>query len=178
MTHHVEDIDHGWKRIQQDMRKAGMSPLVVDVGIIGSEAEEQHESFLGKEDATNAEVGATHEYGAPGKGWRGADIPERSFIRATVDEKHNDIDRLFQRAAKGALGDKIKLKRGLGLVGEKVVALIKAKIRKGISPPLSNVTIELRKKQFGKASTKQLIATSQLMGSITHVVRKPSEGAK
>ena len=160
MTDHVEDIDHGWKRIGRDMKSAGRHPLVVDVGITGNEAEETH----GDTSLTNATVGTFHEYGTKR-------IHERSFIRATVDEKHNDIDRLFQRVTKGVIDGKMEWKKGLGLVGEKVVSWVKARIRAGIPPPLSDETIEDRRRQFGKASSKPLIATGQLMGSITHIGR-------
>ena len=142
-------------------------------------------SFVGfpKEKLTNAAVAAFHEYGTKGfslgrSGATAGGAPERSFIRATIDEKHSDIDRLFQRVAKGAVGGKVKIEKGIGLAGVKVVAWVKAKIRKGISPELMPATIRARKYQFGKASSKPLIATGQLIGSITHVVRKPSEGAK
>ena len=167
MTQPVQDIDHGWKRIKRDMKAMARHPLVVDVGITGSEAIEQHANT----DLTNAAVGAFQEYGTPS-------IDERSFLRATVDAKHNDIARMFIHVAKGVTGGKVDQKRGLGLAGERVVSWIKARIRAGIPPALSAKTIAARKRQFGKASTKPLIATGQLMGSITYAVRGANEGAK
>ena len=127
MPEDVEDIDRGWNQIVRDMTKAGMHPKVVDIGITGKDAGESHEttgafgkSFVGfpKEKLTNAAVAAFHEYGTKGfslgrSGATAGGAPERSFIRATIDEKHSDIDRLFQRVAKGAVGGKVKIEKGI-----------------------------------------------------------------
>jgi hypothetical protein len=188
MTKYVEDIDRGWRRIMREMKLQARHDLVVDIGIIGSEAVEIHagpdnvfgKAYIGfkeKKKLTNADIGLFHEMGASGVslGRSGAEsgaIPERSFLRATVDEKHASITRLFVRVVRGAIDQKINLKRGLGLVGEKAVVWVKARIRKGIPPPLMPLTIAR------KGSSKPLIDTGQLLGSITYVVRGPEEGEK
>jgi hypothetical protein len=171
MTKPVEDIDRGWKKIMAEMKRMGRSPRVIDVGIIGTEAERELEALIG-EFTTNAAIGSFHEFGTV-KG-----IPERSFIRSTIDEKHSHISKLLARVARGILGLKIKWEKGAGLTGEKVVSWIKAKIRKGIPPALMPSTIDARRRQFGKASSKPLIATGQLMGSTTYAVRGIGEGDK
>lgn len=172
MTAPVIDIDRGWKRIMREMAQMQRSDLVVDVGHVGSEAEEKHGDG---ENLTNAQVGTFHELGSKGTslGRSGAEsgaIPERSYIRSTIDEKHGPIARLLERVTRGAIDGKINYKVGLGLAGLKVVAWIKAKIRKGILPPLMPSTIAR------KGSSKPLIDTGQLIGSLTHAVRGAEEG--
>lgn len=161
MAEAVEDIDRGWNKIKANAKKAAGNPMVVDVGIIGNKAAEAH----GKGEFTNVDVGTFHEFGTK-------TIPERSFIRSTIDERRPDILKLFERIAKGILDGKIKPEKDFGLVGLKVVSWIKAKIRKGIAPPLMPATIK------AKGSSKPLIDKGELMGSITHVVRKQHEGDK
>jgi hypothetical protein len=179
MTQRVEDIDRGWKKIMAEMKK---KPRVIDVGIIGTEAEREPEALVG-EFTTNAAIASFHEFGtAAGGSSRSGGIvvasPERSFIRSTIDEKHSPIAGMFAKVARAVLGGKTTQKTGFGLIGEKVVSWIKAKIRKGIPPALMPSTIDARRRQFGKASSKPLIATGQLMGSITYAVRGIGEGDK
>jgi hypothetical protein len=167
-TKHVEDVDRGWKRIVRDMTKGAKADLVVDVGLVGSEAAEPH-GELGE--LTNADVGLFHEYGTD------TGIPERSFIRALVDEKHAQITRFFERISQGIIDDKVSEERGLGLAGTQVVAWIKARILAHIPPPLTEETIEL-KTVGGKKGTTPLIDTGQLIGAITHAVRSGREGER
>lgn len=161
MTEHVEDIDRGWNRIMREAKALDRNQVAVDVGIIGSEAREIHADS----EFTNADIGAVHEFGTPTN-------PERSFIRALIDEKRRSIGRLFDRVAKGVIDGKVDQKRGLNLVGIQVVSWIKARIRAHIPPPLADVTVDR------KGSSTPLIDTSQLIGSLTHAVRGIGEGDK
>jgi hypothetical protein len=172
MTAPVVDIDRGWKAIMREMTLQQRSDLVVDVGIIGTEAEQPH-SEGGK--LTNADIGLFHEYGTTGMslGRSGAEsgaTPERSFLRSTMDESHGAITRLFERVVRGAIEQRINLRRGLNLIGERAVSWVKARIRKGIPPPLMPSTIDR------KGSSKPLIDKGQLIGSITYAVRGVDEG--
>ena len=164
MTELVEDIDHGWNQIVIDAKTRDREDIAVDVGIIEEEAQEQHaDSQL-----TNAEVGMFHEFGT-------VNVWERSFIRATIDEKHNQIARLFARLSKAMIDRKANQAKGLGLIGEQVISWIKARIRSSIPPPLTPSTIK-QKTVGGKKGTVPLIDTGQLIGSLTHAVRGVEEG--
>ena len=187
----VKDIDRGWKAIMREIKKFKDYDFVVDVGLVGKEAGQVHaeEGFGGKafigtqEPLTNAKLASFHEFGtvAGGSARSGGSVlhvPERSFIRSTIDEKQNQITRLFERVAGAVLGLHMTWERGFGIIGVQVTNWIKAKIRKGIPPPLMPATIAARKRQFGKASSKPLIASGQLLGAITHEVRRRSEGEK
>ena len=185
MPKDVIDIDRGWKAIKRDLLAIAQNDYGVDVGIIGSNATETHEgeveNVFGKatigfpaKKPTNAEVGTFHEFGtiAGGSARSGGVIigtPERSFIRSTIDEKKALISRLFERVAKGIYDRRIAVKWGLNMIGLQAVTWIKRKIQKGIPPPLALSTIARKK------SSKPLIDTGQLIGSLTYEVRKASE---
>ena len=111
-------------------------------------------------------LAAIHEFGSPA-----ASIPERSFIRRTLDAKHGEIVALAAKLAGGVVNGKIKLEKALEILGQFLAAEIKKTIANGIPPELQPATIAARKRKFGKASTKPLIATGQLRASITHEVR-------
>ena len=93
-------------------------------------------------------------------------IPERSFMRATLDanrSKYADlITRLLDRVVRG----KLTTDQLLGLLGARVVADIKRRIRSRISPALKASTIRR------KGSSTPLIDTGGLVNAITWAVRR------
>jgi hypothetical protein len=111
------------------------------------------------------EIGAIHEFGA-------GNVPERSFLRATVDLHQKKYQRYLTKglrrevmqaaAGKQASGESITLKRA-GLMAE---GDIKKRIASGINPPLSPITIARKK------SSVPLIDTGQLRASIASELRK------
>lgn len=105
------------------------------------------------------EVAAQHEFGAPAAG-----IPQRSFIRATVDEKRADIGRLQLALAKQVLAGKLTPDQALEQMGAKVAAWCQTRIAEGISPALQPETVRR------KGSSTPLIDTGQLRSSITYRV--------
>jgi hypothetical protein len=132
----------------------GTTQEVVRVGIQGDEANAEHDGEL-----TNLQLGTIHEYGAPL-----ANIPERSFVRATVDENAAAYVRLARRLGQQVLDGARTRRQALGLFGERVRADIVNRINRGIEPALRPATVARKK------SSKPLVDTSQLKGAITYVV--------
>jgi hypothetical protein len=112
----------------------------------------------GKKKYSLLEVAIVHEFG-------GGHVPQRSFIRATIDQKRAEIQAEQVKAARAVLLGKVTPEVALQRLGAFVVGLMQARIVAGIAPPLAAST--LRKKK-GKATP--LILTGQLRSGITSVV--------
>jgi len=110
---------------------------------------------------TLLEVAVINEFG-------GGHVPQRSFIRATVDE---NIDRIH--AAQAALAKRIILsqitpEQAMAQLGALVKGMIQARISRGIEPPNAPSTIA------AKGSSKPLISTGQLRSSVDYAVESES----
>lgn len=70
-------------------------------------------------DLTLVEVAAIHEFGAPGAG-----IPQRSFIRATVDNEAQVILALQRALATQVVKQGLPAREALDLLGAKVAGMI------------------------------------------------------
>lgn len=92
-------------------------------------------------------------------------IPERSFMRSTVDEKQQEWNKALDRIVGGiATGDVNNIEQKISFVAEQMVNDIKDKIDSNIPPPLSEATIKR------KGSSKTLIDTGIMKTSITYKV--------
>lgn len=142
-----------WEELKERNREAGKTH--VRVGVFGTETHE------GSADLTMVELAAIHEFGSPA-----ANIPERSFIRATLNAKHDEIAKLLTGAAKAVVKGTVTVERALNIIGTAVVKDIKVRITSGpgIPPPLKDATIK------HKGSSRPLVDTGQLKNAITHVV--------
>lgn len=109
------------------------------------------------------EIAIIHEFGAPAAG-----IPQRSFIRATIDENKAEIIALERSVAAKIIAGEIEPERGLSLIGAKVASMMQAKIADGIEPALKPETIAR------KGSSKPLVNTGQLRSAITWALREGS----
>jgi hypothetical protein len=105
------------------------------------------------------EVAMVHEFGAPA-----ANIPQRSFIRATVDERRADIDAMLAKQAQRIVAGAVDASVALDQVGLKIVGWVQQAIKKGIAPALAPRTVARKK------SSKPLIDTGQLRSAIKHEV--------
>lgn len=112
----------------------------------------------GKRKYSLLEVAIVHEFG-------GVHVPQRSFIRATVDEKRAEIVKLQVALAKNVLLGKITADQALSQLGAKVASWCQARIVAGIAPPLAASTLRRKKNK-----TTPLILTGQLRSSITFAV--------
>lgn len=177
------DKDRGWARIKREIAKARRKPHVA-VGIFGAKAAKDHGGV------PNVKVAAAHELGLtiahPGgtayivkngraifvsnEAAKGKDLPrtkpheikmpERSFIRGTVDAKGRQITKIAKTLMQSVFKKQRTTKQALGLLGIFVQGLIRGRMSAGIPPPLKPATIKR------KGSSKPLIDTGQLRSSI------------
>jgi hypothetical protein len=146
--------DHVWRALRA--RLSGLDRARVKVGIIGAQASEEH----AETGATNAEIGAAHEFGT-------ATIPERSWLRSTFRDqrKREQLRRLQARLLRDIMNGKITVEQAMGLLGAWGMGAVKATItRDGHFAPLKPATIAR------KGSSKPLIDTGQIVGAITWAV--------
>jgi len=144
-TFRFTDKDRGLLAMRRRLAEAGRR--VVKVGIFGAAASADHDGL------SNVDVASFHEFGTE-------NIPQRSFIRATVDQNRQSISKTQGQVARGILKGRISETRGLGLIGAQVQGMIQKAISDRIPPPLKAATIA------AKGSSVPLIDTGQLRQSI------------
>lgn len=76
-------------------------------------------------------VGAVHEFGSPTR-----NIPQRSFLRSTVQEQRRPYKRMFAKLSKMIVGGKITKEKALALIGLQVQTDVRQKITDIKEPPL------------------------------------------
>jgi len=106
---------------------------------------------------TLIEIAVIHEFGL-------GDVPQRSFIRATIDERRADIERLLVSRAKLVLSGKLTAEQALDQVGAKVASWVVEKIDSNIAPALAESTVE------AKGSSVALVDTGQIKSAISWLV--------
>lgn len=146
--------DHGAKALLERAHKLAAG-RVVRVGVLDDAPKREGEGGTGAQSLL--EVAAAHEFGA-GK------IPQRSFIRGTVEAKGAEIADLQVSLAGRVLKGKLDPDQALEQLGAKVVGMVQTRIAAGIAPALHPDTIEK------KGSSTPLIDTGQLRSSITYRV--------
>ncbi len=148
----ITDRDRGFKALVKNMAKQSRKPTV-DVGVLAEE--DSRDDAFG-----NVQLGTVHEFGS-GNGH----IPERSWLRATIEENRERYRALERKLAAAVLRGKLAPETALGRLGAKIVGDIQTRIAAGIDPELEESTKER------KGSDKPLIDTGQLRQSITWEVR-------
>lgn len=109
---------------------------------------------------SNAEVASFHEFGT-------STVPARPFVGPTVKENEAEYLRMLAQALKKddwTSASTRDVKDSLELVGMKMAADMRRRIRDGIEPPLAESTIKR------KGSSKPLVDTAQMVNSIKHKV--------
>lgn len=147
--------DLGYKRILKDVAKVKQSKPYVKIGIL--EAAGIHRDSV----QTVAGIGAVHEYGSDD-----GRIPERSFIRSTMDQNQENLVKLSHRKKDEIIFQKKPVAKALGEMGAIIQGLIQKKIADTDAdwPELAEETIARKK------SSKPLIDTGQLRQSIRYQV--------
>jgi hypothetical protein len=149
----ITDKDRGAKAL---LDRLGGGSRLLAVGVLEGDATHPNS------DLTINEIAEIHEYGSDAAG-----IPERSFIRAFVDENEARINKALKRIADmTAKGSLKSVDQGLDRLGLTLVGGIQDRIRNGIAPELQDATAAR------KGSSVPLIDTSALLTSITHEVEE------
>ena len=106
-------------------------------------------------DTSVAQVAAYHELGAPGAG-----IPERSFMRSSMDENKDKITSITKKLTRKVTNGEMNMIQALEVLGASLQQMMKTKIRNGLSPALKH------------RKGTPLIDTGQLINSIDYEVDK------
>lgn len=134
-------------------RARALDALVVRVGILADTPKRTRTGQKGGK-LSLVEVAFLHEFGAPA-----ARIPQRSFIRATVDKHAAEIRELQTSLAVRVLKGTMSVEQAAELLGAKLAAWCQNAISDGIPPGL--------KRPRPQGGTKPLVDTGQLKSSIT-----------
>lgn len=165
----TRDIDKGQDFIVRQAKNIKGS--FVKVGLQGESGQKPHGAT--HDAATVVDVGVFNEFGAPR-----ANVPERSFIRSTHDEKKGAWSALTKASLNKILALRLTADKALGVIGLRIQNDIKFKIRSGVPPP--NEPSTLRRKLAKTAGTKRgqprnkrkpvtLIDKGQMLNSIIFV---------
>lgn len=144
------DRDRGYRALLLGIAKLAEEPYVT-LGI--------HEDVGARRDedgATVAEYATFNEFGMG--------VPERSFLRSTVDEDREEIARRLETAITDQLDGRRTVGQALERLGLWTVGRVKKKIRDLRDPPNAPRTIAL------KGSDNPLIDTGRMRNSIAHRV--------
>ena len=148
------DTDLGRKAALREMQKMKRGPYVAN-GFQGVKGEAQHR---GTEEAmTVAQVAAFNEFGTK-------TIPERSFMRATIDENRRTLTSLTRSLLFRIGMGEMTTERALNIIGLTITKLMKKKIVDLRKPPNADSTIKR------KNSSNPLIDSSQMLNSVTDKV--------
>lgn len=154
MASRVTVRDTGHKKLLERLQASGRAR--VTVGIHEQEGSELHE---GSDDLTVSDVGAIHEFGLG--------VPQRSFLRSTMDENRDKYNDALRRIGRLVVQGRLRsTEQGLAQLGARCVGDVQAKIRAGVPPALSPVTVA------AKGSSTPLIDTGQMWSSITSRVEQ------
>lgn len=157
MSATLYDRDLGYHRVLDGLVRA--QGTVTLVGIHEEEGAEEHPSdtaFVGPNLAT---IAVSNEFG-------GGRVPERSFMRSTVDQHRERYADELQTAAEQVVDGQGDLRTGVALLGAIVEGDIKATITDLRDPPNAPITIER------KGSSNPLIDTGYLRAAIRHEERR------
>ncbi len=152
MSVKVTSIDKGYNRLKKEFGELTKGQYIA-VGVYGSGAEQDHGGL------TNVEVASFNEFGTER-------IPARPFISQTVDKNEAKYVKLARALTDDMMVGTITTDYMFARFGEQVVADIKNAILDREFLPNAPSTI------FKKGSDTPLVDKGQLLGSISHEVRK------
>lgn len=145
----IKDSDPGFKRLKKNLK----GPDSVDIGVFAKQGSEL------------VIYAATNEFGTDRAGPnRNIAIPERSFLRAGIDENRRDLKKFAAKKALDVVTGKLSKKVALSQLGLLAQAKVLMKIIRGPFVPNKPSTI------IAKGSSKPLINTGRLRQSISFEV--------
>jgi hypothetical protein len=121
-----------------------------------------HENKKYEDNTPVAMIAAIHEFGSD-------NVPERSFIRSSINENKSTIKKYIRLYLQQVLRLSMSVDTALASIGNVVAAKHKEKIVKGEFTPLSKVYYELKMKKLGKAYI--LRYTDTLLQSIDYEIK-------
>lgn len=154
------DTDKGWNRLMTRLESAA-GEAGVFVGFLRSSGQYKPKGMRakGEPSLTVAQVAAINEFGSSD-----GRVPERSFIRSAIDANASQITRLAKKLTGKVVDGTMSKNAALGILGQKVVDDIRARIQKGVPPPNAPSTIAAKK------SSHTLIDTGQMVGAVEYEV--------
>lgn len=156
----VTSKDHGYDALVKRVFEFGHPQIAT--GILEADGAKQKTAAPGEESAepvTVIDVAGWNEFGTD-------EIPSRSFVRAWFDQAEPEMRRDLTTLMQGVIKGTHTKEQILELLGLKAVGGIQQRIADGIDPPNAPETIER------KGSSKPLIASGQLRGSVSYAVRE------
>ena len=187
----VSSVGPGLDELRKLFDSVTVGKAYVVAGVTGDGATEERDGGM-----THVKLALIHEFGCPEK-----QIPARPFIMPAFFEGKSTYQKMLQAVvrrsivvgvAKGLEGAK-EYMRGLGLIGLKMAADMKAFVVGGSPVPPPNAPVTLARKiakgkwkkgekpatdEFGrladpsaKGAPRTLVDTGRMVGSITHEVR-------
>jgi len=145
-------IDRGWDRIISSLRKAGHSFTKVGFPVEGSTSGRHSMQEV-------VSIAMTHEFGSPAN-----NIPERSFLRKSIDENQEKISTMQVAAIRAVVDGTKTVRKALFDIGEEAKQMVVQKIVQGDAdwPELSPKTIAK------KGHAHMLVDTGQMRDTIQH----------
>jgi len=147
----VRDRDLGWRKMMRDI---AARPGYVEVGVRGDDPGDRESGIV-----NNVQLAAIHEFGLG--------VPERSFVRATVDRQLAAYRVLLRRLGNAMFRRRITPRAVLEALGLKAQADMVETIDNSIGL-VPNAPATIRE----KGSSRPLIDTGALKQSITYRVQQ------
>ncbi|MBC3540655.1 hypothetical protein ACFSC6_12255 [Rufibacter sediminis] len=145
----IKDIDKGWNRIKGEVQK--MKNAHARIGILqGAPAY--------PDGTTQAEAAFWNEFGTE-------DIPERSFVRSTADEKRATYGQVMKKETDKIMLGTSNVKTSLERAGMLAQGHVRKKIKTLKSPPNAPSTIAK------KSSSNPLIDTGTMLRAVDYEVK-------
>ncbi len=164
----VKVIDKGWERIQRELKR--MSGAYVKVGY-PEEKEKQHDSSSGP--VNMAKLAAWHEYGVPQK-----NIPPRPVQAMTFAANIDTVRAIIAQNQEAIYQGKTTVSLALRRLGAFYKGQMQRMFILGTFQALKAATIAARKRRFGRASSRPLVATAQLRQSVDFEYVEGKKGKK
>jgi len=163
--------DRGYNEFMRELKKIKRQPIV-KVGFQEEKGNALHPGgSMGTKPLTVVQVATFNEFGTEDADGN-LHVPERSFIRSTMDEKRRELlkvnKKLYRQIAEGTMSTE----RALKILGIKIKALIQKKITDLRKP--ANAPSTIRRKR----SSNPLIDTGLMRQSVTYKVDMDGRKAK
>lgn len=122
----------GYGDVETILNELGRKSL--RIGVVGPRARQVHrDRDGGSSGLTTAALAAVHEFGIG--------VPERSFMRSTVNEKLRAMRAIYGAGMRRVAQGRSTTDEVLERIGERVSAEMRRRLLAGISPPLSERTL-------------------------------------